>query len=790
MARSMWARWIGWAAWAVCWVWPMMGAWTPPARAAADCGCAPCDFDLDGDVDLDDYAQLQNCLSGFGIPQNNPACLKARLDGDTDVDVQDVAVFKSCLTGANVPYPGTNLPVVAINEFVASNGSGLTDEDGNHPDWIELYVPCAASIDLGGWFLTDDPDDLQKWSFPPTVLNRGDYLVVFASGNDRRVSGQPLHTNFQIDKDGGFLALVRPDGQTIEHGYQPSYPQQVRDVAFGLSQFTTQPIVPRAVASYRVPTAADEGLGDAWTDPDFPAADWPTGLTGLGFSSIPADFEVKVYRSKVTVDNLATAESVIADPAKQASVSTVRLPVVNLLNTGGGGNYAGDATFPGLTIGTDANDFVVLITSSVVIPTAGEWTFGVNSSDGFNLKLTRGSTTYESSYPEVRGLSETLKVFDVAEAGMYTLRLVCFERNGEASVELYAAPGYWSLFDGSKFRLVGDAAGGGLTVGSIGGDIVTDVSPAMRGVNGSLWVRVPFVLDDPSIFSTLTLRMRYEDGYAAYLNGQVVAKKNAPAGLLWNSTATINRPNNQAANPEDVDISGFASLLRPGLNVLAVHGLNDTAGDADFQVLPELILSSNGLQTRFFAQPTPGAPNAAGMNGVLQPVAFDPPRGFYNQAFPLTLSTSSPAAEIRYTLDGSEPTATAGFVYTGPILIDRTRTVRAAAFQAGYISPVSTTHTYLFVNDIMVQSPQGQPPGPNWPSGPVNGQILDYGMDPDIVNNPRWSSLIDDALLAIPSISLVTDLKHLFDPNTGIYTHAGNDGRAWERPVSMELINP
>ena len=47
-----------------------------------------------------------------------------------------------------------------------------------------------------------------------------------------------------------------------------------------------------------------------------------------------------------------------------------------------------------------------------------------------------------------------------------------------------------------------------------------------------------------------------------------------------------------------------------------------------------------------------------------------------------------------------------------------------------------------------------------------------------------------DALLSIPSVSLVTDVDHLFDPSTGIYVHPSGEGRRWERPVSVELLDP
>ncbi|MHC4560287.1 MAG: lamin tail domain-containing protein, partial [Planctomycetota bacterium] len=89
------------------------------------------------------------------------------------------------------------------------------------------------------------------------------------------------------------------------------------------------------------------------------------------------------------------------------------------------------------------------------------------------------------------------------------------------------------------------------------------------------------------------------------------------------------------------------------------------------------------------------------------------------------------------------------------------------------------------------QSPTGAVPGPGWPADrAVNGQYMNYGMDPDVVNDSRYRYLMKDTLLAIPSISLVTELKNLFNASTGIYVNAQRLGRGWERPVSVELLNP
>ena len=99
-------------------------------------------------------------------------------------------------------------PSVFINEFMASNQQFLLDEDGDDSDWIELYNATAQSINVLGYTLSDKADALNRWALPDTSLEPGGFLVVFASGKDRRVAGQPLHTNFSIAAAGEALFLA------------------------------------------------------------------------------------------------------------------------------------------------------------------------------------------------------------------------------------------------------------------------------------------------------------------------------------------------------------------------------------------------------------------------------------------------------------------------------------------------------------------------------------------------------------------------------------------------------
>ena len=74
---------------------------------------------------------------------------------------------------------------VQLNEIVSSNQSSYYDEDGETPDWIELYNPTASNISLNGWGLSDDLEDLYKWQIPNVVLEPESFLLIMASDKDR-----------------------------------------------------------------------------------------------------------------------------------------------------------------------------------------------------------------------------------------------------------------------------------------------------------------------------------------------------------------------------------------------------------------------------------------------------------------------------------------------------------------------------------------------------------------------------------------------------------------------------
>ncbi|MDX1961978.1 MAG: lamin tail domain-containing protein [Pirellulales bacterium] len=331
---------------------------------------------------------------------------------------------------------------------------------------------------------------------------------------------------------------------------------------------------------------------------------------------------------------------------------------------------------------------------------------------------------------------------------------------------------------------------------SYSGLISLNVANQMYNTRSTAYIRVPFTVANPATVNQLTLRMKYDDGFVAYLNGNstAIASRQAPATLQYDSAATANRDESLALQYEDIVIPVTPGMLTAGTNMLAIHGLNFTSSSSDFVIQPELVsqsLTYNGTTLNYYTTPTPGAANSGGTTqGSVADTSFSVDRGFFSSPFSLVISSPTVDATIRYTVDGSTPTATTGLVYTAPITISGTTTVRAAAFKTGFVPSNVDTQTYIFVADVVNQSPTGSPPA-GWPADrAINNHKFDYGIDPDIKNSALYGPQLQSALQAIPSISLVTDLPNLFDPATGIYVNPGNEGIAWERAASVELLNP
>lgn len=143
------------------------------------------------------------------------------------------------------------------------------------------------------------------------------------------------------------------------------------------------------------------------------------------------------------------------------------------------------------------------------------------------------------------------------------------------------------------------------TGSGVGHLIDTDLHNQMYQGQTSCYVRTDFDNDvqDANQFDIMTLKMRYDDGFVAYLNGIEVARANAPVSPLWNSAATTQTLEGAATNFQDFDISSHLNVLKQGQNILAIHGLNISPGDSDFLISTELIIERSDPDSDYGISP-------------------------------------------------------------------------------------------------------------------------------------------------------------------------------------------
>ncbi len=170
--------------------------------------------DIDGDISSlvsvnsnVDYSKAGNYTITYTVRDSS---------GNETTIKRDVDIFKT--TDALVERSG-----LVINEIMASNAStNLDPEYKSFSDWIELHNNSSSSIDISGYYLSDDEATPQKWSIPSgTTLSAGQYLIIWLDKEDKG-----LHTNFSLNSDGETITLYDKSGfnviDSIKFGKQKS----------------------------------------------------------------------------------------------------------------------------------------------------------------------------------------------------------------------------------------------------------------------------------------------------------------------------------------------------------------------------------------------------------------------------------------------------------------------------------------------------------------------------------------------------------------------------------------
>ena len=119
---------------------------------------------------------------------------------------------------------------ISLNEIVSANDNSLI-VNNNSPDWIELYNDATTAVNLEGYHLSDDVDEIDKWTFPTIIIPAKSYLVVLADGAD--FTDEFIHTNFKISAAGEDIIFTSPTGIIIESILVPNLE---KDISYGKIQ--------------------------------------------------------------------------------------------------------------------------------------------------------------------------------------------------------------------------------------------------------------------------------------------------------------------------------------------------------------------------------------------------------------------------------------------------------------------------------------------------------------------------------------------------------------------------
>ena len=659
--------------------------------------------------------------------------------------------------------------VVTINEVMAKNGVTLKTRNGYEGlDWVELANHGDDPIDLTGWFFYNDPTaKASKWTTiqGSCVVPAHGYKVVWCDKDEVCPDGgfapDEAYVRFNVTTDsnsGKVLFLANTDGEIFN---RLPLPGGIKDISYGLGHLSRTVVSATAAAQYKV------GEGE-----------WKSVAGPAGMSTVAGGFRTVEYKVNKQVSNMDVAEACLADPSTWTYAPATN--TVQRIAFGSGGTF--DAALYSNFPTYNADDIILVATGTLAIPTTGDWSFSVGSDDGFSARLTRLGSSWAWESRGARGYAQSVASFNL-EAGAYAVEIVYFNRGGGRVIDFSAAEGRVE-FNKDVFSVVGTDGCPVVHGGALLGQIAADVKDEMLGKETTLSWKTTFnMAEAPAENDSFRLLMRYTDGFTATLNGETVVTVPQPAS----------RTAEEALVPVAFVIPG--SKVAEGPNTLVIVSVNNAIDDTELLVAPVLKWDAGDDEFVYSTTPTPGAPNAAdGRTGFTPKVAFSEPHGYKDAAFELSLSCPGhPYAVIYYTLDGTSPLvgSPGTFRYTGPFEVSKTTVVRAAVPDADSILQQDTSATYLFLEEIIAA---GATPPDGFPADKaVNSQAMRYGMSTAITESEDEDTqlrLRRGFTNGVRTVSLVIDPKHLFDKTKGIYVNATGNGRAWERPVQVEQINP
>lgn len=630
-----------------------------------------------------------------------------------------------------------------ITEFMASNQESVLDGDRIDSDWIELYNEGDESVDLSGWHLTDRRTDLDRWALPQVELAPDEFVTVFASGQERpyQDAAGNWHTNFKLDADGEYLALVNPSG-VVHHDFGTEYPRQRTNWSYGLSMESTQVELLGDPTLYLLDATApsDKTPPDRWSSADFVVDEAWRSLDDEGDPlAMPLGFDTgSAPASLVAAWNFDSTET------KQPDVRhahTLSLPTSGV-TFGQDGPHQETLRFNGTSLAevewhsdfsTTSFGFAVWVR-----PTTRDAQTVLSNQDepsnghtfGYQLHIEQGRwafTTGDGTAPwqTLRGPSVRVDQWNhIAITYDAATKLKQLYVNGTRSVSAEASyapnttaglviggaqqiPSLMGSVANLTFfnaattdELVRQIMDVPITRSATGelNDIIASDIVSLKSASTTYFVRAEFTIDPSASFDQLWLDIQADDGLIVYLNDIRIAERFAPLDTAAPLLATQSTP-----TPTETlrfDVTKYKSHLQSD-NVLAIQLFSAEVDDEDLLLNASLVAENHVVRTDqagYFTTPSPGTSNLGSPYAslTLQQVTFANPQNTFRAAIDVELQAGG--QPIYYTTDGTLPNIDSER-YTDAIRLTRTTQIRARVIQPLVAPGPVATRTFLRLSD-------------------------------------------------------------------------------------------
>ncbi len=597
-----------------------------------------------------------------------------------------------------------------ISEVMAQNNGFLADPDGDYSDWVEIHNPTDVDVDLSGYSITDDANNPTRFVFPSLSLKAGEYLVVYASGKEQSdAAGRVIHLPFSLKSTGETVYLYSPDGAQLS---------KVNVLNLG------------ANASCGSSKAGDTVYFETPT----PAA---------ANSALKAQSEQPIVSTSsftVCINEYTTSETVtLADVDGEFSAW------VELYNYGTvavslkGFALSDDATkndkwiFPDVML--DAGAYLVVFLSGKTISYAN----GSELHADFKLSGEEDSLTL---YDTAKRVADSAAVFSL------TSNLSYGRTPDRAAWKFFARTTPGAVNNVSGFDEI-DSALYPMSKSVVINEVAAVNRSGLTASDGQTYDYVELYNPTTEPVSLLGYRL---SGNKSAAKGCALPDVTLGAGEYFlvfcgaDEDVYVQHTGEQYAT---FGITRFGEQLY-------LFDKNNVVADTfksgrldDLQSCGRVSTTDNGMY--YFETVTPGKANpTSGKHGPAATPVFSVMSGYVDSG--TTVSISCPNAQIRYTTDGSMPTLSSP-LYTAPIVVTQTMTIRAKAWREGYMPSDDSAGSY-------------------------------------IVGTKH----------TLPVMFLSTDPENLYDYHTGIFAdgpgwtetfpHVGaNYWKDWERPVHVEYMD-